>query len=575
MSDKILHDFKDKKHYAKIESDTAREWMKEEEIAYNYLFPQRVRDQVKDLDDDDYYNPNYSQYFPSDYPHAIGIYTDFMLTNMPFLELEGNEPLSQRSIDQINKNIKKIITTDNIERSIKSIIRRGMRKSVCACELIPVDQVRSGLIVGDDGIKEEENTIEKGHVKLIKYPPEDTFIDPMADPDDIRNTAEYCIIDVELLSVDMFKYRAEQEGWEYEETWLNTGYGQFTYNMESRGISGQNISSRKKMLVSKMFESDGTIKVILNDMYLLKEGLNSKLSKWMPLIFYSSIGGGTTPYDSMLWKQMRQAVMGKGVILSSSLDSIGKNISACTFYGGPDHKMDSNLADYDSDQIVPILKSSPDKPLANDFHRITFPEITQGMVFAIEQFNMDISQITNISSLSRGEQNKQVRTNAIASQLMSPTITKESSYIQQLEDTFFKELGRDFIWIFYAFYPYYEMSNEKIEDMYVPRDILRSIKNVRVKNGSTLPEDQIGVVQKLLSFMEIVLATAEDNFDVNEILMDVAKYMDIPAEKYKLSPMESIIKTLIETGIDPQVANEIATEMLGRINERQQNTDTV
>lgn len=569
MSDRILQDFSDKKEAAKNSLDRVTSWMREEEIAYNYSLPLYDQDTQDLIEDGSSEYATSSAYFPADYPNTIDLYTDFMLMNIPVMTLEGNKPMSEQVVTQINDNVRRIITTDSLDRKIRAVVRKGLRKSVCACELVPTEKTIEGMIVADNGTEQMDINNEKGHVDLISYPPEDTFIDPYADPDDMRNTAEYCIVDMATMSIARFKSVAEEEGWEYEEKWLNSGGHKFTNYQDAQQISGRNLVRRREVVqISKMYERDGMVTIVLNDQYVLKRAMNAKGCKRMPLIFYRSVSGGSTAYDRMLWKQMREAVLGKSVVLSGIMDSIGKQLRSPIYYGGNDPTIEGDVSQFGPDMIVKVQKSSPEKPLAYDFHQLKFNVITNEIVAGLDAFEKDIAQITNISGLAKGSQDKQVRTNMIAQQLMEPTLTKESSYIRQLEDSFFKELGIDMLWILYARYPEFQISDTQNERLYVDRAVLRSIKNVRVKNGSTLPEDQMSTVQKLMTFLQIILNTAEDNFDVDDILMDVAKHMGIPAEKYRLNPMEAIIKMMIQQGIDPSVANQLAQQFMAQIQEK-------
>ena len=541
--------------------------LREENLIYNGVMPS-YKDDGTAWTEDDYSSrsPTQSKYLSPDYPLTVDTYAESMIYNFPSFDYEANDKqFSKEETDILNKVFTRIAFANNLPFKMMSVIRTGIRKAFCACELVPSEiTVNRQIKVGGNWVDDTVTTYT-GVLDLIRYLPSQTYIDPNADPDDIRNTAEYCIAYLGFYSLAAYKEMASKKGWatgkEIKEVYANS----FTDDGgEEQEKNAEGVQRRTGVKVSKLFLMDGTVQVVVNDEWIVWQGINAKRARRMPLIFYKSLPGGSTPYGRLLWQTMRPSVMALSAATNLVLDNIGKNLAGPTLHTLKE--LDGlNINDFDNGAMVYVGKTAdPTRRLGDQVARIELPDMTQGAQYALGKFATDVSRISRLDSLSQGSQGEQqIRTDYIAKQLAQPSIGRKSAFVKQAEFSFFQEFGRDMLAILYAFYDDFSDIGD------IPREKLADIRAVRVRQGSTLEEDAMSKVQKLGEMVRVLLATNEDGFSIDKALTDYFVSIGIAdPEWYKLPLPEQLMKAYLKAGMDPVMAQQETQRIMGMLQQR-------
>ena len=541
--------------------------LREENLIYNGVMPS-YKDDGTAWTEDDYSSrsPTQSKYLSPDYPLTVDTYAESMIYNFPSFDYEANDKqFSKEETDILNKVFTRIAFANNLPFKMMSVIRTGIRKAFCACELVPSEiTVNRQIKVGGNWVDDTVTTYT-GVLDLIRYLPSQIYIDPNADPDDIRNTAEYCIAYLGFYSLAAYKEMASKKGWatgkEIKEVYANS----FTDDGgEEQEKNAEGVQRRTGVKVSKLFLMDGTVQVVVNDEWIVWQGINAKRARRMPLIFYKSLPGGSTPYGRLLWQTMRPSVMALSAATNLVLDNIGKNLAGPTLHTLKE--LDGlNINDFDNGAMVYVGKTAdPTRSLGDQVARIELPDMTEGAQYALGKFATDVSRISRLDSLSQGSQGEQqIRTDYIAKQLAQPSIGRKSAFVKQAEFSFFQEFGRDMLAILYAFYDDFSDIGD------IPREKLADIRAVRVRQGSTLEEDAMSKVQKLGEMVRVLLATNEDGFSIDKALTDYFMSIGIAdPEWYKLPLPEQLMKAYLKAGMDPVMAQQETQRIMGMLQQR-------
>lgn len=561
MPMEVAVQYKELKARCKSVVDARINDMIEEEIAYNNILPQ-YDPQGKINPNVNSYNKEFttSRYFIPHYQVAVDTYIESMVNNMPYIEFDtsrgaatGDEAMA------INRIFRTTALADDFFVEMASVLRHGVRKGICVSELVPVEKKISG-IRWVNGKEEKYEKSYKGHFRLIRYNPETTYIDPNADPDRVQETASYIIVDHGIYSQAMFEKVMRENNWSYDPQELKPGNyrdSRIAYLRNLEGVS-DDLHGYK---ISKVFFSDGMVDVIVNDEYLVSHKLNSKGLREMPLIVYVSYAGGNTPYNRMLWCLMRQAVLGHSVSINLALDANGKNINGSKFTTLP------GLANKDTRSVgknryIYVQGVPQGSTLEKEIFQPTYTDITNGSLLLNNQFASDAQRISRLSSLETGSQGpQQVRTDGIAQAMSSSSITKQSAFVKQAENTFFRTFARHWWWILFSRYDdFEELKGVPQPDGTfingIPRELLEDIKAIRIKNGSTLPEDQMSNLQRLITMLDVVIKTgSESGYDTTEIMDSIFEQMGIPnVQRFKLDTPQAIAKHLMLAGIPPELA---------------------
>jgi hypothetical protein len=415
---------------AKTAAERRLSLMREETTVYNNMVP--LYDKTGNLEDS-YASRQLTQskYLSPDYCLAADTYAESMIYNFPTFDFEANDRLfSKEEVDRLNKIFTKVAFANNLSYKMMNVIRIGIRKGFCACELVPTTIIVNREIKVNGKWQKDEETTFSGVLDLIKYLPHQTLIDPNADPDDVRSTAEYCIAYLGFFSKSIYETMAKRYGWEVNSKIEEVNATTFTdEGGEEQEKNLEGLQRGPGVKVSKLFLADGTVQVVVNDKWVVAERINDKRIGRMPIIFYKSRPGGSTPYGRMLWQMMRPSVMALSVGTNLILDNVGKNLAGVTFTTIKE-LAEQNMNDYENGQIVYLRTADENRDLKSQTHRVEFPDMTQGAQFAIGKFREDVARISHLDTLSQGSQGQQqVRTNYIAEQLSQPSISQKSAFV--------------------------------------------------------------------------------------------------------------------------------------------------
>ena len=548
---KEIKEYSTLKSQAETYLDDIRKSIEEAERIYNNQLPTEKQNKMQTV----------SKYLVSDYAAAIDTYAENLLQRFPNLDLESSkELLEQDTVDDINKIVARISATNGLYKKLWHIAHTGLRKRVCAFEVVPKTITKSGYKI-IDGQMQEYTYKYKGNIDIIKYETENVLIDPNANPDNPIETADYVIVELGLFSENTFMAMAQENGWDVDIKKIRTQLSNTGMRIDMKQYNG--ISNTEGVLVDKMFKRDGTVEVVVNNNWVVSSKINSKLVKRMPLNLYISLGGGLTAYNRSIFENMKHAIYGKSAILNLMLDNVGKTLKSPTFTTSA-QLAGKNLNDFQKDSLV-HFPHHHDGPLKNEFHRLEFPDMTQGSILAFNQFSQDLTKATRINSLEQGFQEKNVRTNLIARQLASGTIERTSAILKQAEDTLFAPFGRDLMDIFYAYY------DDFSELAGIDRDIFADIKTVRIRNGSSLEQDKESQLQRLVTMLQTVLGIAEDSYDVDKILDEIFSQMGFnDPDRYKLRSDEAMQQFIMKNGISGEVAAQITPIVMNTISQAAQ-----
>jgi len=261
----VAETYKDLKQKAESVLRGRLDDMIEEEIAYNNILPQ--------YDPRGKINPNVnsynrelmtSRYFPPNYQVAADTYVESMMNNMPYIEFDTSRGAAMgEEATAINSIFRTTALADDFAPDMASVLRHGIRKGICAAELVPIDKKVSGYMF-NNGKMEPYEKVHKGHFRLIRYNPETTLIDPNADPDRIQETAAYIIVEHGIFSQDVFIKLAKENGWQYDPNEIkpaNFRDPRIDYLRRAEGVSPDSNGIK----VSKVFYNDGMVDVVVND----------------------------------------------------------------------------------------------------------------------------------------------------------------------------------------------------------------------------------------------------------------------------------------------------------------------
>lgn len=562
-------EYKEYLNLAKESATRRTAMLREENLIYQGMLPQ-YREDGSAWVDDDYASrsPTQSKYLSPDYPLAVDTYAESMIYNFPTFDFEANDrQWTKEEVDTLNGVFTKIAFANNLPFKMMNVVRSGIRKGFCACELVPTTvnadrQVKVNNVWQDDTV-----TTYTGVLDLIRYLPHQTFIDPNADPDDVRNTADYCIAYLGFFSQATFDAMAKKHGWENDKQKIKPISANTTTDDggEEEEKNAEGVKRNDGIKVCKLFKSDGNVQVIVNDDWVVSDNINAKRIKRMPLIFYRSMPGGSTPYGPLLWMRMRPSVMALSVATNLVLDNIGRNLAGPTFHSIKELDGE-NMNDYENGELK-YVKNMEEVELKKRFARIELPDMTTGAQFALGKFQEDVARISRLDSLSQGSQGRQqIRTDGIAEKLSQPSVSQKSAFVKQAEFSFFQEFGRDMLAILYAFYDDFADVKGKIA-----REKLADIRSVRVRQGSTLEEDAMSTVLKLQTAISMLLSSQEDGFSIDKFFTDYFKSIGITdPEWYQLPVDQLLMKGYIKAGFTPQEAAAKAQNDLKEVNAKRQ-----
>jgi hypothetical protein len=381
---------------------------------------------------------------------------------------------------------------------------------------------------GNTILKELE---EVGGIDMVVYDPLECLIDPLANPVDIQNTAEYVIVRRGESSKEAMMALAESEGWDFKGSELNVIPA---WNEDDLMANRKKLLRRKdgmtdydmlkKYVIDIIYRKSGQREVYVNEKYKVDSSINNKMvMDRLPVVIFTPFTGDTV-YGSTIYETTLNSRKAKSTIVNLIVDSAIRNLTSPTYTTS--QAVVNRMA---TGKVLPNEMIAVEDGMNRSVHELFFrPQIadfTNGLNVVLNTIQQDIEKSSPIAAISQGIQTKQIRTNSVLEEMQSKTNRSIGSLTNNVELNFFVPLAKDLLCVLAGYFFKFNFNKDEISQ----DDLLNSYKTMRIRNGSSLTEDKVSRLEAVSGLLEEAKVSPEA-FDV----------MDILEEKYSLLGMDDV-----------------------------------
>jgi hypothetical protein len=494
------------------------------------------------------------------------LFAEAVIARIPSFSYKTSKEYAVRAKNNLNNVVKDAISAHRLDSKILPIAIAGFRDGIGVFEVYPKKIVKSGWMIGtkeEGGNMQEYNTDLGMGLEIRRYDVilDEVLIDPLADPVDVAGTARYVIVKWGDFSIEQIEQMAEekkgQKGWDIEPNKLFASRHSMTEARDA--LLDEGLLKPDSVTIHKVFYPDGTIDYVAGKQYVIGSRIiNSKFIKEMPLIIYTPIPGGGTPYGRSVWDLIRHAVDIKSGCVNLSADNTAKNITASIVTDSSYLAEETDAYSLASNKILHIEPG--DRPVRDRITQIQWVDMTVGLQFLHGISAGDLQKITKISDLTLGAPGFSPRTNGVVDAMQSGSVSNISMFLKQTEDTLFQPLAKHILDILYNFYPEFELG--------VERELL-NVSNIRVQKGTSLEGAQGMQLQLLQAALSYAMQMPMD-WDVLGVLTAYFKEAGLPEiETFLATPEEAMMKQLMAMQI-PQQQAQAVIQQVQQLAQRQQ-----
>ncbi len=398
---------------------------------------------------------------------------------------------------------------------------------------------------------------------FYSYDPLRTLIDPNADPHRVQKTAEWIAVTIGEKSGEYIKQKydvdvkiitvEEQKGFSSKggsKSYLVVD----EYKKELEEISG--LENKTGFLIREYYLTNGKKYTILEDQYVIYEGYNSsRVYGQIPIMVCPAIIDPESPYGIPLIEELRPSVE----MVSTAINVVADNAIMrnrfpwVTIKGliDPDTMNQITSGQYNSmNDIIELnpeaLKYMPNlniKSVINLFEKPAFQEVTGGSQFLYSEGMNNIWLIAGMNPVNlSGRQDKQIRVQSVADMINMSSMRNSSQLVKNLDTYYFNPLCKAFQAMYYVYYDEFpELKAAGIEKQNVA-----DMKNIRIVNGSYLPQDQATQIAKA-QLLTQRLAVNPMTYDPNKVEEKLLSTFGLKLEDFDRDPLQFLDERIIES----------------------------
>ena len=444
------------------------------------------------------------------------------LTASPFrFQWEGNTAPGVDIKDAFENILLKIFTYDNSARDIAT----GLSHAVVSGTMITQTTTRKEYrrrIKPDSTI----DSIPVGRtIPIIPYDPLTVILDWNAEPSKVAETSDFIIVTIGVRSLDFVK---KQWGEELAEAVKPKTPSEVIDN--HKRVLEQEAGTNKtvyadSVVLREYYTADGYRHVIANDEVLLESSIVSNgMVDRIPFDIAPIWDDPDSVYGMTLWNLLEPSIQVINTALNQILDSNALNAKMPFFtFKGALKGAGLTLNDFSSNEIIELdpksvanyssTGSSSALDIQKMITKLQFPDITQAGIFLFETALKAIWFVTGLNPESLGGiQEKQIRNEMVAGMIQQSALRNSSKIVQHLENNFMNPTCWHLVDIFEMYYDDFpEFAKAEI-----PREFLKSLKEIRVVNGSYLPADKSSQMEKA----QVLLQRASMNGSYDHIKVE-------------------------------------------------------
>jgi len=535
---------------------------------------------------------NRSMYCP---PVALAIKEKMIedLTASPFeFVYEHNDPSGKAKAEIFMEEFKRTFTQENImaEHSMNLI---NLLDSGTIISVPIIKSMSSSVILDvkdDDGkITQKVQALDNGSsLGFYSYDVLRTLIDPNAEPHRVQKTAEWIVItageksaeyikqkydvDVSILNVSDESFGAGKAG---SKTYLVVD----TYKKELEEISG--LENKSGFVIREYFLTNGKKYTILEDQFVIADTWNSaRIYGELPVIICPAVVDPESPYGIPLMDKLEPSIelVATAINLVADNTIMRNKFPWITLKGLIDPNAMSQLTSgmYNSfNNIMELnpagLKHIPNlnlKSVIDLFAKPEFQEVTSGSQFLYSEGMNNIWLITGLNPANMsGRQEKQIRVESVAQMINQASMRNSSGVVKNLDTYYFNVKCRMFQYMYYAHYDKFPA----LKDAGITRDDIANFKNIRIVNGSYLPEDQMTRGMKAQVVMNRGMIN-QLTYDPNKVEEYYLKSVGLRLEDFERDPVGGLDEGIIEDllGDLKQLGPEKFAQKLATISQQKQ-----
>jgi len=486
------------------------------------------------------------------------LFAEAVVARIPSFSYKTSKEYAVKAKNNINLVLKDALSSFRLDSKILPISIAGFRDGIAVFEVFPKEIRKKGWMLEDsemgDQYVEYDQVLGTGlEIKQYDVILDEVLIDPFSDPMDVAGTARYIIVKWGEFSKEhmekMAKEKKGKQGWDIDVKVLMESDNRSTESLTA--LNDQGMMPPSSITIHKVFYADGTIDYVANKMFLIGEKImNSKFIGEMPLIVFTPIPGGGTPYGRSVWDLIRFAVDIKSGCVNLSADNTAKNITASIVTDSIALSEETDAYQLASNKIVHIEPG--ERPVRDRITQIQWVDMTNGLQFLYNIAASDVQKITKISDLTLGSPSFSPRTNGVVEAMQGGSVSNISMFLKQTEDTLFQPLAKHILDIFYNFYPKFELG--------VERELL-NVVNIRVQKGTSLEGAQGMQLQLLQMALQYAMNMPMD-WNTLEVLKAYFKEAGLPEiESFLATPEEAMMKMMMALQIPQQQAQMLMQQI--------------
>lgn len=393
-------------------------------------------------------------------------------------EVEANNSSGETIKDSVEQKMTETFTQENIMQRLLYGYRHAVIDGVMISQVVAKEMTQR--LIYPDG-KTKAISMGMG-IDIVVYDPLTTFMDPNCLPHNPRKTSEFIIVTIGKFDEDYIKQRYG------EDVAAGIASTRVADNYKKSIEKNHGVSKETSVVVREYYLKNGMCYVVVGDSVIVEERTASNgCGDMIPIniapLHYSS----ENPYGIPLWYMVAEpvAMMSRAMNQIADNNALNNYAPFVLFKGSQINAY--TLNSWRKNAVIEIAPSANRNASIEDvFTKLSYPDMSQSALFMYNQALQMLFYVTGTNPMAFGVQDKQIRTNDVANLMASSMIRSDSDIAKKIEIGFMNPVMWDILRIFAVHYERFEF-----DPNLVPPTFLENIKNVRVVNGSYLPEDKM------------------------------------------------------------------------------------
>ena len=343
-------------------------------------------------------------------------------------------------------------------------------------------------------------------IPIIAYDPLTTILDWNAKVGKVAETSEFIIVTLGTFYLDYVRKHWADKAEEVQALIASENIDNYKSTLEQEAGTSKSTYSDSVML-REYYTADGYRHVIANDRVLLETSVVSNgIMDRIPFDVAPIWDDPDSVYGMTLWNLLEPTIQVINTALNQILDSNALNAKMPFFtFKGTLKSAGLTLDSFAANEIVELdpkvlatfnVSGGSSKFAIQDMiTKMQFPDITQAGVFLFETALKAIWFVTGLNPESLGGiQEKQIRNEMVAGMIQQSALRSSSKIVKNLELGFMNPTCWHLVDIFEMYYDDFP----EFKEAGIPREFLKSLKEIRVVNGSYLPADKNTQMEKAI-----------------------------------------------------------------------------